>query len=149
MNRHLSSEELDGVLSGQAREEATAHLSACVLCAGELAQLRNGFGDLRVATTAAAEHHRHFAATASARRVPRMAWALATIALFVSVATPLIVHRRAADVPGVVPVAVAISDEALLDSVRNDLASSVPESLQPLASTSPNATLTTNTTRKN
>jgi hypothetical protein len=153
MNSHLSSEQLDGVLMGEASQDAARHLSGCALCAGELTSLREVFGDMREATAAAAAHHQRFVATAGSRKVPRMAWALACVALFVSVTAPVALHHR--DVAPVVqkaatPAAVAtISDEALLNSVQNDLSTSVPESLLPLTDTSTNATNSKSEQRKN
>lgn len=143
MNSHLSSEQVDGVLNGQPSPDAAAHLSGCVQCAGELASLRSAFGNLRQATSAAADHHRRSASAAKSRKMPRIAWALATAAVVVSIAAPVVLHRRA-DVPvavdgGRVVTPEPISDEALLNSVQNDL-SSVPESLLPLAGTSTNST---------
>jgi hypothetical protein len=142
MNTHLSSEQFDGVLSGQASQDAKLHLSGCAQCSEELASLRGAFGNFREAASAVAEQHRLLAVTSTPRRVPRMAWGLAAAALFMSIAAPFTVHRRVA-VPIEGPVtqnAVTMSDEALLDNVQNDLSSSVPESLLPLAATSTNAT---------
>ena len=138
MKTHLSSEQFDGALSSQPSPDAKLHLSGCAQCSAELASLRGAFGNFREATSTVAEQHRLSAVAAPPRRVPRMAWGLATAALFVSVAAPFAVHRRVA-VPAVGPVAQApatMSDEALLDNVQNDLSSSVPESLLPLAATS-------------
>ncbi len=148
MNPHLSSEQLDDVLAGKANPAAVAHAATCVHCSQELAALSGIFGNLRITTAAVAENHRLIASPRNAPRAPRMAWALATIALFASVAVPLAVRRPATvqNHPAATP-PVAMSDEALMESVRNDLASSVPESLQPLASTTTNETSTT-TTRK-
>jgi hypothetical protein len=156
MNSHLSSEQLDGVLNGGASQDASQHLGGCVQCAGELAALRAAFGDLRDVTTAVAEHHRRLAVATPVRRIPRMVWGLAAAALFVGIATPVAVHRRTTSVVGekVPQVVATMSDEALLNSVQNDLSASVPESLLPLASASTNAadsvdTLSTDTQRKN
>ena len=141
---HLTSEQMESTLSGQPSEETARHLGGCARCAGELAALREVFGDLRMATAASAEHHRRFVSTAGARRVPRMAWALAIAMVFVAAVTPVAVHHRQS--PRVVPVgAVAgadatISDEALLDGVQNDLSTSVPASMLPLAGTSTSTT---------
>jgi len=137
MNSHLSSEQFDGVLSGQPSPDAKLHLSSCAQCSGELASLREAFGNFREAASVAAEKHRLLAVTPTPRRVPRMAWGLAAAALFVSIGAPLAVHRRVT-APVAEPVAQApatMSDEALLDNVQNDLSSLVPESLQPLAAT--------------
>jgi hypothetical protein len=146
MNTHLSSEQLDGVLGGQASQDAKLHLSGCAQCSGELASVRETFGNFRETASAVAEQHRLLAATSTPRRVPRMAWGLAAAALFVSIAAPFATHRRVA-VPAVEPAAqvpATMSDEALLDNVQNDLSSSVPESLLPLAATSNSATDSSN-----
>jgi hypothetical protein len=150
MMSHLSSEQLDGVLNGEVSQDASQHLGSCVQCAGELASLREVFGNLREATSAAAEHHRRYVSTAAARRVPRMAWGLVAAALFMSVGAPLVVrHRNASVVAGNVSQGpAAISDDALLDGVQADLSSSVPDSLLPLAGTSTEATNLTQS-RKN
>jgi hypothetical protein len=141
---HLTSEQMESTLSGCPTEEGARHLSGCVQCAGELAALREVFGDLREATAASAEYHRRFVSTPVTRRTPRMAWAMAAVVLFVAVATPVAVHHRQA--PTVVHVGAAanadatISDEALLDGVQNDLSTSVPASMLPLAGTSTSTT---------
>jgi hypothetical protein len=138
MMRHLTSEQIENTLSGEASPEVSGHLAGCARCASELVSLREVFGNLREATAASAEHHRRFVATAGSRRVPRMAWALATAALFIAAVTPIAVHHRSTTRVGVGATPgpdATISDEALLDGVQNDLSSSVPTSLQPLAGT--------------
>jgi len=138
---HLTSEQMESTLSGRPSEEAARHLGGCAQCAGEFATLREVFGDLREATAASAEHHRRFASIAGARRAPRMAWAMAAALFF---ATPFAMHHRQA--PRVARVGAAagadatISDDALLDGVQNDLATSVPAPMLPLAGTSPSTT---------
>ena len=76
--------------------------------------------------------------------MPRMAWALATAMLFIAVGAPLAVHHRnvTPEVTGNVSehADATISDEALLDGVQNDLSTSVPASMLPLAGTSPSTT---------
>jgi hypothetical protein len=141
---HLTSEQMESTLSGQPSEETARHLGDCARCVGELAELREVLGSLRQATAMSAEHHRQYGSTAVTRRVPRMAWALATAMLFVAVGAPLAVHYRGVTsvVPGNVPMApdATISDEALLDGVQNDLSTSVPASMLPLAGTSTSTT---------
>jgi hypothetical protein len=141
---HLTSEQMESALSGQPAEETARHLGDCARCVGELAALREVFGNLREATAVSAEHHRRFVSTVRARRVPRMAWALATAMLFVAVGAPLAVHHRGVTsvVPGNVTTGpgATISDEALLDGVQNDLSTSVPASMLPLAGTSTSTT---------
>ncbi|HZL26079.1 MAG TPA: hypothetical protein VFC39_06075 [Acidobacteriaceae bacterium] len=141
---HLTGEQMESTLSGRPPEEAARHLGGCAQCAGELATLREVFGDLREATAASAEHHRRFASIAGARRTPRMAWAMAAVVLFAAAATPFAMHHRQA--PRVARVGAAasadatISDDALLDGVQNDLSTSVPASMLPLAGTSTSTT---------
>jgi hypothetical protein len=151
MNTHLSSEQLDGALNGQPSMDAAQHLSGCMQCSGELASLRQTFGNFREAAVATAEHHRRFVSPATSRRVPRMAWGLAAAALFVSIAAPLAVHRHTPPVVGqVAPKASeTMSDEALLDNVQNDLSASVPGALLPLSGTSTNSKNSTSDQRKN
>lgn len=142
--KHLTSEQMESTLSGRPSEETTRHLGDCAQCAGELTALREVFGDLRKATAASAEHHRRFVSTAGARRVPRMAWALVTAMLFVAVGAPLAIHHRGATPPVTDKVSTGadatISDEALLDGVQNDLSTSVPASMLPLAGASTSTT---------
>ncbi len=147
--KHLTSEQMQSSLSGRPSEETTRHLGDCAQCAEEVTALREVFGNLREATAASAEHHRRFVSTAGARRVPRMAWALATAMLFIAVGAPLAVHRRSvtpevtgnvSEHAGATIADATISDEALLDGVRNDLSISVPASMLPLAGTSPSTT---------
>jgi hypothetical protein len=151
MNLHLSSEQLESMLHGEPSPEAAQHLSGCVQCSGELVSLRQAFGNFREAATATAEHYSRSTSPVVARKVPRMAWGFAAAALFVSIATPLVVEHRNASVVAVkVPQPTpSMSDEALLNSVQNDLSSSVPESLLPLAGTPTNTTNSTNAQRKN
>src|ERR1700689_1207541 len=96
MKTHLSSEQFDGVLSGQPSQDAKRHLSGCTQCSEELASLRGTFGNFRETASAVAEQHRLLAVTPPPRRVPRMAWGLAAAALFVSIAAPVAVHRHSA-----------------------------------------------------
>jgi hypothetical protein len=143
---HLTSEQMESTLSGRPSEETARHLGGCVQCAGELAALREVFGNLREATAASAEHHRRFVSPTEAQLVPRMAWAMAAVVVFVAAVTPVAVHHRSANRAAQVGVAAAadvtISDEALLDGVQSDLSTSVPASLLPLAGTSPSTSTT-------
>lgn len=151
---HLTSEQIENTLSGQSSEETARHLGECARCAGELAALREVFGDLREATAASAEFHQRFApalaARAAERRPPRMVWGLVTAALFAGAVTPLAMHYRDAirTTPGATPKSAnaTISDEALLDGVQNDLSTSVPASMLPLAGTSTSMTDAADTT---
>jgi len=136
MNSHLSSEQLERVLAGRPAPEVTQHLKKCARCGEDVATMRGLLGDFREAATGVAEQYR-LAPVRMQKRAPRMAWALAAAALVVGVATPVVVHHRDAG-RGVPPVAAdmpAMSDEALLQNVQDDLSASVPKSLLPLTST--------------
>ena len=114
--------------------------------------MRAVLGNFRSATAASAEHHRQLAVPVAPARVPRVAWVLASVVLFAGIASPFAVRRQ--PVQPVVPdvstqASTAISDEALLNNVQNDLSASVPESLLPLAGTSTNAVNSTDEKRKN
>ncbi len=154
MKSHLSSEEFDGVLSGQSSAEAAQHLQSCERCAQELGSLRGVFGDFQRAATASAEHHRYLVPAPSARRVPRMGWAFAMAALCVGIAAPVAL-RHHSDAPavnvaqgGAVAVApVEISDDALLNGVQDDLSVSVPEPLTALSGSA--QTTTSNSSNSN
>jgi hypothetical protein len=71
----------------------------------------------------------------------RMAWVLATAMVFVAAVAPVVVHHPQRPPVAKVKVSThadaAISDEALLAGVQNDLSTSVPASMLPLAGTSP------------
>lgn len=143
MSSHLSSEQIDAVLHGQPSHDVSRHLDRCTSCAEELASLGGTLGDLRSSAGAFAEQQRPLAVIGSTRALPQFAWALgaaALAALALSFAAPLaLTHRdhapaaRNAETPAIT---VAVSDEALLDSVQNDLSSSVPASMLPLSGTS-------------
>jgi hypothetical protein len=72
---------------------------------------------------------------------PRFVWGGALAALLVAIVLPVAVHHPAvpatpvAETPAPAAVTVEVSDDALLNSIQNDLSSSVPASLEPLAGT--------------
>ncbi len=145
MNSHLTSEQMDGLLSARPSEDVVRHVAGCVRCTAEIGSLRGVLTGLREGATAAAEHHRGLAGPRNhTRRAPQVAWSLAAIALFVSVGAPLAVHRfHGFDRPAVAAQpATAISDEALLSSVQDDLSYSVPGPLLPLTGASPSDSAT-------
>jgi anti-sigma factor RsiW len=152
MNSHLSSEQLERVLAGRPSHEVSQHLGKCARCVEDVASMRAVLGNFRSAASSSAEHHLKFAAPVATARVPRTAWVLASVVLFAGIATPFAVRRQPVS-PVVVGVSTqalpAISDEALLNNVQNDLSASVPESLLPLADTSTNAVNSTDEKRKN
>jgi hypothetical protein len=154
MNSHLSSEQLECALHGSPSREVSLHLAACAQCTEEVDELREALGNFRVAAMASAERHYRLAATPAAptaRRLPRMAWAAAMSALLLSIAAPIGLHRRTvtARVAADVAERPAVSDEALLNDIQNDLSSSVPSPLLPLASTSTNSANSNLNSRKN
>jgi hypothetical protein len=152
MNSHLSSEQLERALAGRPAPEVMQHLKKCARCNEDIAATGALLAGFRNAATGAAEKYRRLAPARASKRVPRMAWALAAAALFVGVGAPLAVHRHDAGrgVPAQVATeASAISDEALLENVQDDLSSSVPKSLLPLADTSTNAKESTSAQQKN
>jgi hypothetical protein len=139
MNSHLSSEQLERALAGRPAPEVVQHLKKCARCNEDIAATGALLAGFRNAATGAAEEYRRLAPARASKRMPRMAWALAAAALFVGVGAPLAVHHRNAgrvitgEVAATQP---AISDEALLENVQDDLSASVPKSLLPLANTS-------------
>ena len=140
MISHLSSEQLDSALQGRPTYDVSRHLERCGSCAEELASLGGTLADLRSSADAFATQQKPFAAVTSPLKLPRFVWALGAAALAVSFATPLALTHRdhvPVAVDSEIPaVTVAVSDEALLDSVQSDLSSSVPDSMLPLAGTS-------------
>lgn len=152
MNSHLNSEQLERVLAGRPSYEVSQHLGKCARCVEDVASMREVLGNFRSATTVSAEHHRQMAVPLVPSRVPTAAWVMASVVLFAGIATPFAVRRQPVPpvVVGVSPqTSATISDEALLNSVQNDLSASVPESLLPLADTSTNAVNSTDEKRKN
>ncbi len=148
LNSHLSSEDFDLALFSVPSASATAHLASCAECTGDLSNLRTGFADLRLSTTAlASENLRDLDRIGGVRTLfplrarrtfftmPRLA--LATAALALTIGAPMALHQR-----NLVPVAATpaqaapqISDEALLTTIQSDLNTSVATPLLPLTST--------------
>ena len=119
----------------------------------EFASLRPLLNDLRDSAHATAGYHRERAIIAPASpRVPRMAWALASLLLTVGIATPFALHKNHVTAQAAAPVAItpvtttAISDDTLLADVQDDLTASVPTPMLPLT-TSTSTQLTTTTQR--
>ena len=138
MSQHLSSEQFDAALAGEPTTAATRHLRECAQCEQEVAATRGVLSDLRSQATYVAERHGRLSSRRGRPRVPVIAWALAAAGLFMSAGAPLAVHYYGAAGAGVAvaPGPAAMSDEALLNSVQDDLSSSVPEPLLPLAGAS-------------
>jgi anti-sigma factor RsiW len=144
MNRysqHLTDEQIAELLDQSAGAITQQHLLHCSHCQSELATLRASLANFRVAATnlAAAEtpalSQRRI--VAPSRSFRRNAWAasLATAAAMLAISVALIrpnapVHI---DAPNVNTPTVTVSDDALLDGIQQDLSTSIPPSLQPLA----------------
>ena len=150
---HLSTEQLYNLLDKPTHASGT-HLHTCAACRQELITLRSSLDNFRLAATklAAAELPRlaprpaeqpHPARFLFRRQVFAATCATAAVLLAASVT---LIHPRPVTHPAPViatvqqPVATE-SDAALLDSIQQDLAASVPPSLAPLevapAATSP------------
>ncbi len=145
-NRHLTEEQIYMLLESpeQATETAAgAHLLACGRCHAEFTAIQTSFADFRVATTGlAAASVRELLpyrtnSQPSARRFGTrgMALSFATAVLAVGATLPFVHPSRTASpaagsaVRGESPE----SDEALLEGITQDLSTSVPPSLEPLA----------------
>jgi len=122
----------------------------------EFASLRPLLNNLRDSAHATASYHRERAIIAPASsRVPRMAWALASLALTISIATPFALHKNHVTAQVAAPAIVApattttpaISDDALLADVQDDLTASVPTPMLPLTTTTSTSTQLTTTQR--
>ncbi|NYF79603.1 hypothetical protein [Granulicella arctica] len=155
-SHHLSSEQMEALLSDAPLAETPLHLSTCPQCSAEVAFLLAALDELRTSAIACAEHHRCKAVLAvHHHRSPRLAWTLAIAATLACIVAPLAVyHKRAIPVEITVPSEQAqakILDEALLSSIQNDLSSSVPEPMLPLVATSTYTSITqpTGNSRKN
>ena len=138
------------------------HLEQCVTCRTEYRRLEGLLGGLRESATVQSA-----AAQRKAQGLPmiprshgtrKAVWSFATAALAVVVALPFALHQRAAEPiqrtaaenvrpAGEADVMPAISDEALLDGITQDLSASVPSSLAPLANPSNTSTSTDNVPR--
>jgi len=143
---HLTEEQMYDLLDPTADTNLHPHLRACTHCQSELTNLRESLDLFRDAATS-------FAASAAPRRLPVVepvasrffspkiwatSFATATALLVIS----LSVLHPAASGPGKAPIAAvaapqttasADSDEALLEGIQQDLSTSIPPSLEPLA----------------
>lgn len=171
---HLTHKQLcDLVIASPLAPETAAddavhsHLHSCYTCMAELTALTGTLDQFHTVAQTIAE--REFDTqprakfSALAARKPAVLWmqplsfALAA-ALLVAVALPLTLtqHHPAmapqqahTTAPVAAPAANAISDEALLEGVDQDLSASVPDSMQPLADPTATAATTTSTQRTN
>jgi hypothetical protein len=155
MTPHLTHEQLCDVLLASsaptpeqesfAVEAAEDHLRNCPLCSAELQSLRASLSLFRHATHSYAEavYARPAINKASIAPSPRTIshvryWAIAAL-LLVAVLLPLSLHRQRTSANPQPAVAVIVSpqttesDEALLEGIAQDLSTSVPSPMQPLA----------------
>lgn len=141
---HLSHVQMESLLAGAPDEELELHLSQCELCWEEAEAIRAVLGDLKITVAATAEREWRSVAVRERKAIPQWAipqwiWAGALAVLLIGLmpfATTARQHRVEAPVPVQAPAAeVTLSDEALLSGVQKDIATSVPEPLEPLAGT--------------
>jgi hypothetical protein len=155
MTHHLTHEQLCDVLLASsahipeqesfAVEAAEDHLRNCLLCSAELQNLRASLSLFRHATHSYAEavYARPAINKASIAPSPRTMshvryWAIAAL-LLVAVLLPLSLHRHRTSANPQPAVAIIVSpqttesDEALLEGIAQDLSTSVPSPMQPLA----------------
>jgi hypothetical protein len=162
MTPHLSHEQLcDAVLARSPHPLSSDfaalqdHLHACPACAAELANLRESLSLFRDASTALA--HQELTsqrATHSVRNTPVLPlrssplhsvyWAAAAATILVAAALPLSLHRSqplspAPSVTAAAPVPTTESDEALLEDINQELSTSIPSPMQPLADPTANS----------
>lgn len=145
MNAHLTEAQLYNLLDAAdpaaGTSDAHQHARTCTACATELASLRRSLTLFREASTHLAQHYtptrlleRPAAARTGFFTIPRAAWGAGLVAaMALCTASVSMLHKP---VVPVIPVAQqaadAQSDDALLNSIDSDLATSVPPSLQPL-----------------
>jgi hypothetical protein len=172
--KHLSAAQIDGLLhgdagQGEADEAVAQHLHRCPLCAAELAELRGSIGLLRTAATefavrsTAARHEGiRLAKPVPARATRNLRWMPATLALAASLAVAAglapvssLVRAHFSAIKAAAPRAVGrtpehsvADDDALLREIDQQLSTSVPTALEPLADPAANDTTTPNPTKK-
>jgi anti-sigma factor RsiW len=153
---HLTSEQMDVLLSHEEQREQSQHLRTCGTCSEEFAALLAGMNDLRAAVIASAEQHRRLAMMpATARRTPRFMWALVATMALICAAMPLVLRTRPAAIAVVQapkqPAQASVSDEQLMSDIQQDLSSSVPQAMLPLTAkdTSAGATSSTYNSKEN
>lgn len=149
---HLTHEQLCDLLLAHSAEQpspaleaAEDHLRNCLTCSSELEGLRRSLLTFRQAATSYAEqaYARPAMYRASIAPAPRfrshvLYWATAA-ALAIAVALPFSLRHQRTPAPQPVTATVTTtphstqSDEALLDSIDQDLSADVPAAMQPLA----------------
>ena len=155
-NNHLTSEQMEALLSDPESRDRSQHLSVCETCSAELESLLAGIGDLRSAVIASAALHRKVAVLPTvSHRSPRVMWTVLAAAAFLCVVGPIAMHQKQARVITVntssQQVQAAVSDEQLMSNIQDDLSSSVPKPMLPLAASasSTGAATTTYNSRYN
>lgn len=141
--KHLTSEQMDRLLASPEERAECMHLQMCGQCYEELRGLEAMFGALRVESADAALLERGRAVLPRRGVVRGWAFGAVAAALIAVVAVPVAMrHERATNAPVAVaapadaakkPAADAMSDEALLNSIQDDLSASEPAALSPLA----------------
>jgi hypothetical protein len=136
---HLSHAQMESMLAGAPDEEMELHLEHCELCREEVETIRAVLGDLKVTMAVTAEREWQSAVLRERKEIPQWAWAGALAVLMIGLmpfATTAKQHRGATPVPAQEPAAqVTLSDDALLNGIQKDIATSVPEPLEPLDGT--------------
>jgi predicted anti-sigma-YlaC factor YlaD len=164
MNRHLTDEQLDMLLTGStnsAKMDAEQHLAACAACRTEYATLTEVLGTFRSAATEASARYtpsRLLLSRAPGSHRPgrmRMMWAagLVTAAALCTVSVTAL-HKptapaTSASTQAPLELSETQSDDALLQSIDQDLATSIPPSLAPLESSTATAEGSTSTLKPN
>lgn len=145
---HLTEEQLYDLLEPATNAISHPHLLTCSLCQAELANVQASlhlFRDAATGFAASAAPHRLPIASSVATRffspkiwVTSFATATAVLAISISVLHP--VHSGTVTAPAPVAAVAApqvadppVSDEALLEGIQQDLSTSIPPSLEPLA----------------
>ena len=142
---HLTDEQMYDLLEPSANPAAQPHFRSCSRCQAEVASLRESLAIFRDATTdvaaiAAPKLPPAIALTNSWSFGPKVwaaSFATATAVLAVSISVLHPMHRNPVTntTPGSAPQAALTneSDDALLDGIQQDLSTSIPPSLEPLA----------------
>jgi hypothetical protein len=136
-NDHMTSEQMEALLSNPETQDRSQHLQVCVTCSTEFESLLAVVTDLRAAVIGSAAEHRRLAVMpAPAQRTPRAMWSLVAATLLLCVAGPILLHTKPAHVAVVKTpqpqVQGAVSDEQLMSDIQQDLSSSVPQAMLPL-----------------
>lgn len=144
-NHHLNEEQLYTALDTPSDHSVQSHLSTCTACQSELAAIRTSLVNFRIATTKLAAAQPPRSALTRPVRYSRsglifkpQAWAasFATVAALLALSVSLLHPSHRPTTPAAkdqMPQAASESDEALLDGIQRDLATSIPPSLAPLA----------------